>query len=376
MKKEEKLKKWEKEVMFPALNQAVSTMEKALQRDIEQILEEVCSNIEELFNQAVKQQKEGQRAADMIFHLMRRDILKGICQYWLSVYDKSWYLKRGEEIGVLNSRFIYDYYDAFWKEILMKSGVYTSVFSVAELEFFAMRQLEIFHYYFVEVLRYAMNRVTEGEAYYKLKKEEKLELQSGTYYEACDKLYQQETEKDYGKWKRQFLNGEEKKFCFADLKGIDLKGVSAVGVDLRYADLRKSNLQGIDLESSILQGTRFQRANLKQANFEKAILNYACFEYADLQGACFDKAVTAFDTMFYTIKMQSAYQKISFRKSCLKEASFRGANLRYVDFREADLEGADFTEAFLEQSIFSQNQMKQIDLTNEQKQQIRIDSCL
>ena len=365
------LNKWENEVMFPILNHTISALEEQLQCHIEQVIQNVCMDIEMLFNKVAEQQEQKQKIAYITFHLMRKDILDGIYQYRLYVYDKSWYLKRGQEIGTLDSRFIYDYYDVFLKEVLLKSNAYRSIFSIPELEMFAMRQLKIFHYHFVEVLRYAMNDIIESEAYYKLKKEEHIEIQSGAYYERCEKLYQEDKQKDYGKWRRQFLEQQDKQFRFADLKGIVLKEIDAKDVNLEYADIRKSDLQSINLENSDLQGIRLQKANLQKANLQKTILNYACFEYANLQQACFDEAITLLSNVF-TLKIHLPYQYVSFRNCCLKNASFKRVVLCYADFRKADITGADFTDAFLEQCMFSKEQLKQITLTAEQKKQINI----
>lgn len=368
MNKEEMLKKWEKDIMYPTLNHTISALEEQLQCHIEQIIQKVCKEIEILFDSITQQQ---QKIAYITFHLMRKDILDNVYQYRLFIYDKSWYLKKGQEIGTLDSSFIYDYYDTFLKEVLLKSNAYRCVFSIPELEMFAMRQLKIFHYHFVEVLRYAMNYITESEAYYKLKKEQHIEIQSGAYYEHCDKLYQEETEKDYGKWRRQFLKQENKQFRFADLKGINLKGIDARDVNLEYADVRKSDLQSIQLENSSLQGIRLQKTNLQGANLQKTILNYACFEYADLQQVCFDEAFTILSNVL-TLKIHFPYHYVSFRNCCLKNASFKRVVLCYADFRQADITGVDFTDAFLEQCMFTKEQLKQITLTSEQKRQINI----
>lgn len=363
------LTKWENDILFPVLNRTINALEKDLQCHIEQMIEKVCVDIKQLFIKIVKKQ---QKVAYITFHIMRKDILDGVYQYRVFLYDKNWYLTKGEQIGVLDSYFVYQYYDAFLKEILLQSNCYRSVFSVPELEMFAMRQLKLFHYHFVEVLRYAMNDITESEIYYKLKKEQHFEIQSGAYYESCDKLYQEDIEKDYGKWRRQFLEQEKKSFCFADLKGIDLKGFSAIDVDLRYADCRRSELQSVNFSNSNLQGARFQKSNLKQSNFTQTVINSVCFDCADLQQSCFEQAISAIDTVLL-FKVHFAYYYTSFRGSCLREASFKKANLKWVDFREADIAGIDFTDAVLEQCIFSREQLKQIYLTEQQKQQIKIE---
>lgn len=369
MDKQEMFKKWENDVMFPILNDSINALEKELQCHIETIIEKVSTDVKQILNKIVQQQKQ-QKAAYITFHIMRKDILDSIYQYRIFLYDKNWYLTKGEQIDILDSYFIYQYYDIFWKEVLKQSNSYRSIFSIPELEMFAMRQLKIFHYHFVEVLRYAMNDITESEIYYKLKKEQHFEIQSGAYYESCDKLFQEDIDKDYGKWRKQFLEQQNKSFCFADLKGINLKEITATDTDLRYTDFRRSELQSIDFGDSNVQGARFQKSNLKHSNFLKAIINAACFDYANLQYACFDEAISAINT-FAIFKVHFAYYFTSFHGACLKNASFKKANLKYVDFREADITGADFTDAILENCLFSSEQLKQITLTQQQKQQIQ-----
>ena len=88
------LNKWENEVMFPILNHTISALEEQLQCHIEQVIQNVCMDIEMLFNKVAEQQEQKQKIAYITFHLMRKDILDGIYQYRLYVYDKSWYLKK------------------------------------------------------------------------------------------------------------------------------------------------------------------------------------------------------------------------------------------------------------------------------------------
>ena len=164
--------KWENEILFPTLQNTVFIMQKEIQQNIEQIQKTICAEIEKLFYKAAKKQCE-QKINYITFHIMRQDILEGIYQYHLFLYDEDWYLKKGKEIGVLDSYVIYHYYHQFYNEVLLKSNTYRSVFSIPEMEMFTMKQLNIFHYFFVEILRYAMNELTESDTYYKLKKAER-----------------------------------------------------------------------------------------------------------------------------------------------------------------------------------------------------------
>ncbi len=149
MNKKEMYQKWENEILFPTLQNTVFIMQKEIQQNIEQIQKTICAEIEKLFYKA--QQCE-QKINYITFHIMRQDILEGIYQYHLFLYDEYWYLKKGKEIGVLNSNVIYHHYNQFYNEILLQSNTYRSIFSIPELEMFAMKQLNIFHYFFVEIL--------------------------------------------------------------------------------------------------------------------------------------------------------------------------------------------------------------------------------
>lgn len=366
MTKQQSIEKWQKEVFSMALKNAEKMLTDYLQSHAEQIIKQVCQNLCNIFENISRKQQY--KAAYITFHLMRKDILDGIYQYRVFLYNDSWYLKPGQQIDVLDTRFVYDYYELFYKDLIQNSIAFRSFLSVAEIEIFAMRALETFHGYVVDILRYAINDVLEQDCYYKIQKEQVLEIQSGEYYESCDKIYKEVQEIDYGKWRREFKKGENKLFLFEDLRGIELTNISAMGTDCRYTNFQKSDLKGTSFQNAILIGTRFQHSNMKYANFEATLLNYARFDDADLEGACFEKSITMFDTLFDMIEMKKAFCAVSFVKSCLKNANFKSAYFQYADFRGADLTDADFTGALLENCIFSEEP----NLTEEQKKHIII----
>ncbi|MEY8320679.1 pentapeptide repeat-containing protein [Lachnospiraceae bacterium 46-61] len=372
MKKEEMLQKWKKEILFTTLQHTIADLEKYLQCHIQQILKNVYCDIDAILKNIVENQNE-QKVAYITFHLMRKDIIDGIYQYRVFLYDNSWYIKRGQQLGTLNSSFIYQYYDAFCKQVFQKSNEYRHYFSIPEIEMFIMQNLEVFHYYFVEILRYVMNDISESDNYYKIKKEQTLEIQSGEYYEPCDKIYQEQTEKDYGKWKRELLKQQNVIWSFEDLQGIDCNGMTAIEADFRYTNFKRSDLQYINMQNSILMGARFQYCNMMYADLKQTVLNYACFDYANLEGACFDYAITMLDNILYgMVKVKPAFYIISFQKCNLKYASLKGVVFKYADFRGADLTNADFTDAVLEQCLFSAQHMNQTHFSEQQKKQIKI----
>jgi uncharacterized protein YjbI with pentapeptide repeats len=90
-----------------------------------------------------------------------------------------------------------------------------------------------------------------------------------------------------------------------DWRCADLRGVNMAGMSLRNADLRASNLAG--------------------CNFTGSDLAYADLRGANIQGAIFQNA------SLYGCKMQGV---------AAQQADFRGADLRQCNFGGAYLEGA------------------------------------
>ena len=90
-----------------------------------------------------------------------------------------------------------------------------------------------------------------------------------------------------------------------DWRGADLRGVNMAGVTLQHADLRATSLAGV--------------------NFTGSDLSYADFRGANVQGAVFQNA------SLYGAKMQGI---------TAQQADFRGADLRQANLGGAYLEGA------------------------------------
>ncbi len=108
--------KWENEILFPILQETVFIMQKEIQQNIEQIQKTICTEIEKLFYKAPQCE---QKINYITFHIMRQDILEGIYQYHLFLYDEYWYLKKGKEIGILNSNVIYHHYNQFYCKVIL-----------------------------------------------------------------------------------------------------------------------------------------------------------------------------------------------------------------------------------------------------------------
>ena len=76
----------------------------------------------------------------------------------------------------------------------------------------------------------------------------------------------------------------------ADLRGIDLSGVSFDGVNLTNAKFGECNLQKATFRGSNLTGASFWNANLREATLDGANLEEADFDYSNLDGVSFRDA--------------------------------------------------------------------------------------
>jgi uncharacterized protein YjbI with pentapeptide repeats len=71
----------------------------------------------------------------------------------------------------------------------------------------------------------------------------------------------------------------------ADLRACDLRGVNFTGSSLRYADLRGARLQGASFQNASLYGAKMQGAEAQQTDFRGADLRQANLGGAYLEGA-------------------------------------------------------------------------------------------
>jgi len=94
----------------------------------------------------------------------------------------------------------------------------------------------------------------------------------------------------------------------ADLRGMDLSGITLSQINLTYADLRSVDFIGADL-----QKVNFTHANLQGADFTGANLQGSIFSYANLENTCF---------------WEADLRRTDFDYSSLSEAIFRKANLK------------------------------------------------
>lgn len=357
----------------PLLKATLSRLEEDFQQNKEMLkmeflnsFKDVCIYIKEV------ERSTGRKAGFIIYNLLRTRMLSKRYEYMVVLYDKDWYLKDGVKVGDLNVQFFYKHFEELWQELLKLYKKYIMQVSVVDVERIMMDQLDSFHKYVVEMMRYSLIDAIETEEYKSLEKEAVMEIQSGEYFEPCDTVHIEHKEKNYIEIIKWLDKKEKGEYCFQDFRGIDLMDRQYQNIDLRYTDLRCSKLDGLDISFSLLMGTKFKSTRMKGANLIFSMISDANFEEADMTGAKLQSclAFTGKNTVNEWKKV--GFTGVSFKNAILKDASFKWANVIGADFEGADLQGAVFEEAKLFRSRFSKEQLEQISLSKEQLEQIEI----
>ena len=141
-------------------------------------------------------------------------------------------------------------------------------------------------------------------------------------------------------------------FAWADLRSIQLDGVSLVGADLQGANLQEAQLENANLSQADLKGANLWGAKLRGVNLYQAQLHRADLSWADLSEANMSQAV------FKGAKLIAAQ---------LRNTDLRGA-IGYYSFADgaffngADLTGANIFGTDLIRANFQNTVLKQVDL--------------
>lgn len=133
---------------------------------------------------------------------------------------------------------------------------------------------------------------------------------------------------------------------FADLRGMDLRGLDFSKANLRGADLTECRFAGARLTEA-----RMGRAKLIEADFSGCNLSEADLSLADCTRATFFEANLANTRMVGTILRQADLTQADCTGADLAGGDLCRAKCAATDFRKAILAGADLQGAFLRRAL-------------------------
>ena len=105
------------------------------------------------------------------------------------------------------------------------------------------------------------------------------------------------------------LDGKDQDFSKADLKGVDLDGVTLHRIDLKEADLSNSTLRFAEMHEANLSRACLRAANLRQADLSATQCVGTDFSRADLTGACLEAWNIYETTNFDNLKCDYVFLK-------------------------------------------------------------------
>lgn len=355
----------------PALTHALNNLEADFQKHKKELKQEYIHSFQDALRtiSKIRNEKES-KTGFLTSHLLRTRILNHHYSYPILSYDKEWYASQGISAGEMDVSYLYKHYEALWQELLRESRKYIQQFSEPDIESVMLKILDPFHKYVVELMRYSLLDFLETEEYQSLSKEDRFEIQSGEYFEPCDLIHMELTEKDKLQIENMIQKSNDQSCCFQDFKNIDLSGLATTGKDLRYTDFRNCHLDQITFTCSLLMGTKFKNSSMKQANLMASMIHDACFNHADLTNANLQYCVAFTGKNKANAWKDTGFTGVSFQNSILHQADFTGATILGGDFSGSDLTGAVFEDAVLYRSRFQKYQLNQCHFSSEQLEQM------
>lgn len=147
---------------------------------------------------------------------------------------------------------------------------------------------------------------------------------------------------------RRLVAAHNRQWRAAELRGLNLAGVSMPGAYLEFAPLERTNLAGANFTGASLGGSILEMADLTGAILNEANLTEARFKHGILNGATLRRAILC----------ASSLERVA-----AKNVDFSGADLSDVNCQMADLSGAKLSGANLEGAKLESTNLKKADLS-------------
>jgi uncharacterized protein YjbI with pentapeptide repeats len=151
---------------------------------------------------------------------------------------------------------------------------------------------------------------------------------------------------------RRLVAAENRQWRAADLRELNLAGLSVPGAFLEFASFVRTNLAGANLAGARLGGSTLELADLSGANLSGANLTEARFKHGILNGASFHGAILCASSLERAVAKSADFSAadlsdVNCQMANLTGAKLNGANLEGAKLEAATLKGATLTEARL-----------------------------
>lgn len=279
----------------------------------------------------------------------------------------------------------------FKEELLTRSKRYMNSNLKGEIEKLIVTYFAQYSYYFIQLVRYALDQILELESLKTLQRTENFYIVAGEYRDIGEIIYR--TENTYSSNPKALLHidqvDEKKAYSFFQ-KGLNVENKDYTYYDFRNSYFSEAHFQEVKLEKALLSSVCFKESYLENVSFSGSILHDVNFKKALLQRICMDyvyadiRNVEGLQIQPGCIGMQcveSKWQEVSclhsilcgadFRRSSFTQCKFEKSDLSYSDFRGCTFKDVSFKETRLFQCVFDQSALETLSLTKVQLMEIK-----
>lgn len=327
-----------------------------------QNFKEVCDIINENYSKM--------EVGFIMYNSLVSKFLNGDYSYCIYIYDKDWYMNGDIKVYDFNVRFVFDYFEKLWEEIIKDSKKYVGKINHTDVQNLMIKFIPKFNRYVAIIMREAICEATELVQYKDLRKADTFNLQVGEFYESCDIIHMEHKNKNEEKIKEWLKQKKESEYCFEDFSKIDFQSFDFQQIDLRFCDFRRSILNKADFSYSVLSGAKFKDTTLVGSNLSFCFINGTDFRNADLTGSNFESTMccAGINDKYYELVL--GLKNAVFDGAILRNVSFKNANFENINFTKAIIDGTSFSNAKLYKCVFTEEQAKNLELSAQQRHDI------
>lgn len=369
----DKKEAWEhflKTTVIPSRLDQVTALHTYYGQAIEEIAAEIAVQIDEVCQDAVKQQAAGKmQVCTMIrVSLLRTSLLEGVFEYMCEAVDE-------HSIPIFRitpfryqATWIYKFYEAWNRNCEDQLRVYMGLLKPWFFENWRSSQLFSFHNYMVHAVRYAVPRIMVLPSFQSLQRGEGFEMVVGEYgdHTIGESVYYcnfiERSEKSIKAWLARELPHD---YVHEHITKVDLSQMNYEGINLNYTWLQQVDLTDTYLARASLLGSRLDACEARNADFTGSAMFDADFTNSMLSGARFDEVIAPVNIVNEDDAVYFGLYPVKFTGADLTNASFRGAYIA-GDFRGAILDGVDFQGADLTGSRMLKEDESKVHLSDEQ----------
>lgn len=367
-----------------------------IQKDIFTNKDILCDKIvqafDKFFEEIIKEQSLGNKEKIQAINISLLKIgfkTKGT-NCVIEAFDEKWLF---DSKPIIYSFKLDNIFDEFYNlESSLKNDVkkYFKYNMTDKIEEIILNQLELSTYYFIELVRYAIEEILKNNKLNEISKENNFYIVAGEYRDKGLIVYAENN--TYEDLNNSLIHMDKMKTlrgrCFRRLK---FKNKKYLYHDLIGNNFDESIFENIELKRCALSQGSFKNCIVKNTSFEGSILHDTFFNYSNIDNGNFKKV---YSTNSYNesksiltgcigLQFKNAQIKDStFRNSILNGSCFNHASIENVDFSECELKesdfrncvlkNVDFTKADLKDAYFNKEQLSNIDLSESQLNFIKL----